>query len=151
MVKLRCAADLGRKTVHEEEWCRHETALFVPCAIAGFTIPFGLSLPMAQHKAVFCLRCIMASISYNSKLAEHFESAVAAILFKHVMDICESSQVPSFECKDLQFSLGFSDVEYYSALKTLREKGYLQTKSIRGGGKVYTPLYELLSFAGADQ
>ena len=54
VVKLRCAADLGRKTVHEEEWCRHETALFVPCAIAGFTIPFGLSLPMAQHKAVFC-------------------------------------------------------------------------------------------------
>ena len=53
VVKYRCAADLGRKTVHEEEWCRHETALFVPCAIAGFTIPFGMSLPMAQHKAVF--------------------------------------------------------------------------------------------------
>ena len=53
VVKLRCAADLGRKTVHEEEWYRHETALFVPCAIAGFTIPFGMSLPMAQHKAVF--------------------------------------------------------------------------------------------------
>jgi hypothetical protein len=93
----------------------------------------------------------MASISYNSKLAENFESAVAAILFTHIMDICESSQVSSFECKDVQFNLGFSDVEYYSALKTLREKGYLQTKSIRGGGKVYTPLYELLSFAGADQ
>ena len=82
---------------------------------------------------------------YNSKLAEHFESAVAAILFKHVMDICESSQVSSFECKGLQFSLGFSDVEYYSALKTLREKKDAYRQKYQGGGKVYTPLYELLS------
>ena len=58
------------------------------------------------------------------------------------MDICESSQVSSFECKDLQFNR-FSDVELYSALKTLREKDNTD-KKYQGRRKSFMSCFLLL-------
>jgi hypothetical protein len=134
---------LAGKAHDMKEWCRHETALFVPCAIAGFTIPFGPSLPMAQHKAVFCLRLTMnEKISYSKKAAEFLGSAVAAILLSYVVKKCEENNTDTHEDVDLQFDIGFSDVEFFSALKILREKGYMQSRTLRGGSRLYVPIPE---------
>lgn len=83
-------------------------------------------------------------IYYNRTAAEHFGSAVAAILLTCVVKKCEENNADTIEEVDLQFDLGFSDVEFFSALKTLREKGYLQSRTLRGGARLYVPIPELL-------
>ena len=78
-------------------------------------------------------------ISYNPKFAEKISSAVAAILLSVVVRKCDELKLECIESTDLQFELGFSDVEFYSALKTLRDIGYMQTKNKRSGLRTYIP------------
>ena len=83
-------------------------------------------------------------IYYNRTAAEHFGSVVAAILITCVVKKCEENNADTIEEVDLQFDLGFPDVEFFSALKTLREKGYMQSRTLRGGARLYVPIPELL-------
>ena len=94
----------------------------------------------------------MAHIEYRVGLAEVTKSAVAAILLTYVVRKCVSDDVLYFESSTVQFDLGFSDVEFYSALKTLREIGYLVTKNTKTGKK-YIPECVLLhdDYRGAFQ
>ncbi len=78
-------------------------------------------------------------ISYNPKFAENIGSAVATILLSVVVRKCDELKLECIESTDLQFELGFSDVELYSALKTLRDIGYMQTKNKRNGLRIYIP------------
>ena len=61
-------------------------------------------------------------ISYSQKAAEFLGSAVAAILLSYVVKKCEENNTDTYEDVDLQFDIGFSDVEFFSALKILRER-----------------------------
>jgi len=79
------------------------------------------------------------TVSYKPEAAIYIGSAVAAILFGYVLKKCKELKQEFYESIDTQFDLGFSDVEFYSALKTLRELGYLQTQNLRGGERRYTP------------
>lgn len=86
----------------------------------------------------------MKSISYNPKLAEMLGSAGSAILIGYVIGKCRELGIPTIIEADVQFELGFSDVEFFSALKTLRENGVMQSNTVRGGKRQYTPIPELL-------
>lgn len=86
-----------------------------------------------------------SKISYNPVAAIHIGSAVAAILLFYIVEKCNESKLKTIIEQDVQFALGFSDVEFYSALKTLREIGYMQSKKIKGGARQYTPVEGLLS------
>jgi hypothetical protein len=83
-------------------------------------------------------------ISYSKKAAESLGSAVAAILLSYVVKKCEENNTDTHEDVDLQFDIGFSDVEFFSALKILREKGYMQSRTLRGGSRIYVPIPEFL-------
>ena len=83
-------------------------------------------------------------IYYNLSAAETLGSAVAAILLSYVVKKCEENNAETHEDVDLQFDIGFSDVEFFSALKTLRDRGYMQSRSLRGGSRLYVPIPELL-------
>lgn len=99
----------------------------------------------AQNQKPFLLVITMSEkIYYNRTAAEHFGSAVAAILLTCVVKKCEENNADTIEEVDLQFDLGFSDVEFFSALKTLREKGYMQSRTLRGGARLYVPIPEIL-------
>ena len=89
-------------------------------------------------------------ISYNPKAAESVGSAVAAILLTYIVKKCERDKSTFVECIDVQFELGFSDVEFFSALKTLREIGYMQSRTVRGGARVYIPIPEFIGDGGEE-
>lgn len=83
-------------------------------------------------------------ISYSPEFAEKIGSAVATILLSVVVRRCNAEQKEEIESDDMQFEIGFSDVEFYSALKTLREVGYMQSKNKRNGLRVFIPHPALL-------
>lgn len=83
-------------------------------------------------------------ISYSPEFAEKIGSAVATILLSVVVRRCNAEQKEEIESGDMQFEIGFSDVEFYSALKTLREVGYMQSKNKRNGLRVFIPHPALL-------
>ena len=98
-----------------------------------------------RSDGLFCLRLTMNErISYSQKAAEFLGSAVAAILLSYVVKKCEENNTDAYEDVDLQFDIGFSDVEFFSALKILREKGYMQSRTLRGGSRLYVPIPEFL-------
>lgn len=101
-----------------------------------------------KERAFLLVITMSEKIYYNRTAAEHFGSAVAAILLTCVVKKCEENNADTIEEVDLQFDLGFSDVEFFSALKTLREKGYIQSRTLRGGARLYVPIPELLDLSG---
>jgi len=88
----------------------------------------------------FLLEIAMTTvISYKLEAALVIGSAVATILFAHIYNKCKESNQVFYESFNTQFDLGFSDVEFYSALKTLKTLGYLQTQNMRDGERRYIP------------
>jgi len=112
----------------------------VSFAFTAFLIGAKREFDHSTELRAFLLEIAMTTvISYKLEAALVIGSAVATILFAHIYNKCKESNQVFYESFNTQFDLGFSDVEFYSALKTLKTLGYLQTQNMRDGERRYIP------------
>ena len=129
--------------------CRAKARLLV-CTVFHFIAPPGTFRDTVdfhhgtEPKAFFIEVVMTEKITYNREAAESLGSAVAAILLTHIIKKCEEKNTDTIEATDIQFDLGFADVEFFSALKTLRDNGYMRSRMARNGVRIYEPIPDLL-------
>lgn len=92
----------------------------------------------------------MTNPSYKPEIAANLNSVVSAVLINYCHHqvkglIGDESGHVFFESASVQFDLGMSDIEFYSALKILRDSGLVKTKNTKAG-KIFI-CHELLSDA----